>query len=116
MSLALALHFGCKLTENRQFSAANMKLRIDMSNSDKTSLTYADAGVSINKGDALIERIKPLAKATRRIGAAAALGGFGGAFDLKACGYDDPILISGCLLYTSPSPRDQRGSRMPSSA
>jgi len=40
-------------------------------------------------------RIKPLAKATRRIGAAAALGGFGGAFDLKACGYEDPILISG---------------------
>ncbi len=58
-------------------------------------LTYADAGVSIDTGDALIERIKPLAKSTRRSGADAALGGFGGAFDLKAAGYDDPILISG---------------------
>ena len=66
-----------------------------MSISNNPPLTYADAGVSIDKGDALIERIKPLAKATRRLGAAAALGGFGGAFDLKAAGYDDPILISG---------------------
>lgn len=64
-------------------------------NLPKTGLTYADAGVSIDTGDALIDRIKPMAKATRRAGAAAALGGFGGAFDLKAAGYDDPILISG---------------------
>ncbi len=60
-----------------------------------TSLTYADAGVNIDAGDALIDQIKPLAKATRRVGADVALGGFGGAFDLKAAGYDDPILISG---------------------
>ncbi len=58
-------------------------------------LTYADAGVDIDAGDALINRIKPFAKATRRPGADAALGGFGGAFDLKAAGYNDPILISG---------------------
>lgn len=58
-------------------------------------LTYADAGVSIDEGDALIERIKPLAKSTRRPGAEAALGGFGGAFDLKAAGFKDPVLISG---------------------
>jgi phosphoribosylformylglycinamidine cyclo-ligase len=58
-------------------------------------LTYADSGVDIDAGDALVDRIKPLAKATRRAGAAADLGGFGGAFDLKAAGYDDPILISG---------------------
>jgi len=58
-------------------------------------LTYAGAGVDIDAGDALIDRIKPFAKATRRPGADAALGGFGGAFDLKAAGYDDPILISG---------------------
>ncbi len=62
---------------------------------DKSPLTYADAGVSIDKGDALIDRIKPFAKATRRAGTDSALGGFGGAFDLKAAGYDDPILISG---------------------
>lgn len=66
-----------------------------MSDIDKTPLTYANAGVSIDKGDALIDRIKPFAKATRRAGADSALGGFGGAFDLKAAGYTDPILISG---------------------
>ena len=61
----------------------------------KSSLTYSDAGVDIDAGDALIDKIKPYAKMTRRAGAEAALGGFGGAFDLKAAGYDDPILISG---------------------
>ena len=59
------------------------------------ALTYADAGVDIDAGDALVDRIKPLAAATRRPGADADLGGFGGAFDLKAAGYTDPILISG---------------------
>jgi len=61
----------------------------------QNGLTYADAGVSIDEGDALIEQIKPLAKSTRRPGADAALGGFGGAFDLKAAGFKDPVLISG---------------------
>jgi len=64
-------------------------------NPAKNGLTYADAGVSIDEGDALIERIKPLAKSTRRPGAEAALGGFGGAFDLMAAGFKDPVLISG---------------------
>lgn len=62
---------------------------------DKTPLTYADSGVDIDKGDALIDRIKPFAKATSRAGILGGLGGFGGAFDLKAAGYNDPILISG---------------------
>ena len=57
-------------------------------------LTYAQAGVDIDAGAALVERIKPLAKATRRPGADAALGGFGALFDLKAAGYDDPLLVS----------------------
>jgi len=57
-------------------------------------LTYAQAGVDIDAGNALIERIKPLAKATRRPGADAALGGFGALFDLKAAGYDDPLLVT----------------------
>lgn len=61
----------------------------------KTSLSYKDAGVDIDAGESLIEKIKPLAKSTRRPGAGAELGGFGGAFDLKAAGYNDPILISG---------------------
>lgn len=56
---------------------------------------YKKAGVDIDAADRLIDRIKPLAKATARAGANAALGGFGGAFDLKATGYKDPILVSG---------------------
>jgi phosphoribosylamine--glycine ligase/phosphoribosylformylglycinamidine cyclo-ligase len=57
--------------------------------------TYADAGVSIDAGNLLVEKIKPYVKATRRSGADAEIGGFGGVFDLKAAGYKDPILISG---------------------
>ena len=56
--------------------------------------SYADAGVDIDAGDALVERIKPFAKATARPGATAALGGFGGLFDLKAAGFSDPILVA----------------------
>lgn len=66
-----------------------------MTDKRRNSLTYADAGVDIDAGDALVDRIKPHAKSTARPGAEVALGGFGGAFDLKAAGYDDPILVSG---------------------
>jgi phosphoribosylformylglycinamidine cyclo-ligase len=58
------------------------------------SITYADAGVDIDAGNALVEAIKPLAKSTHRIGAEADLGGFGGLFDLKRAGFKDPILVS----------------------
>jgi len=57
-------------------------------------LTYAQAGVDIDAGNELVERIKPLAKSTRRPGAEASLGGFGALFDLKAAGYDDPLLVT----------------------
>ncbi|WP_296598747.1 phosphoribosylformylglycinamidine cyclo-ligase [Phenylobacterium sp.] len=57
-------------------------------------LTYAQAGVSIDAGNALVERIKPLAKSTRRSGSEPSLGGFGALFDLKAAGYDDPLLVT----------------------
>ena len=57
-------------------------------------LTYADAGVSIAAGNALVKAIAPLAKSTARPGANAELGGFGGFFDLKAAGYDDPLLVA----------------------
>ncbi len=56
--------------------------------------TYEQAGVSISAGNALVRAIAPLAKATRRAGADAELGGFGGFFDLKAAGYDDPLLVA----------------------
>ena len=64
-------------------------------NGSTSGLTYADAGVDIDAGDSLINMIKPMAKATARAGVMGGLGGFGGAFDLKAAGYKDPVLISG---------------------
>ena len=57
-------------------------------------LTYAEAGVSIEAGNALVKTIGPLARSTARPGADAELGGFGGLFDLKAAGYDDPLLVA----------------------
>ncbi len=62
---------------------------------DSSPLTYRQAGVDIDAGNALVDKIKPLAKSTSRPGVASDLGGFGGLFDLKACGYDDPVLVSG---------------------
>ncbi len=56
--------------------------------------TYKDAGVDIAAGDALVDRIASAAKATARAGADAALGGFGGLFDLKAAGFKDPLLVA----------------------
>ena len=57
-------------------------------------LTYADAGVSIEAGAELVERVKPAAKATHRPGVVGGLGGFGGLFDLKAAGWSDPLLVA----------------------
>lgn len=59
-----------------------------------TSMTYRAAGVDIDAGDALVERIKPLARSTHRAGVMGGLGGFGALFDLKAAGYTDPVLVS----------------------
>jgi phosphoribosylformylglycinamidine cyclo-ligase len=61
---------------------------------NQTPLTYAAAGVDVDAGNALVDRIKPMAALTKRIGADANLGGFGGLFDLKACGYKDPVLVA----------------------
>jgi phosphoribosylformylglycinamidine cyclo-ligase len=60
----------------------------------KHGLTYAGAGVDIDAGNAMVEKIKPLVRATRRPGADAEIGGFGGIFDLKAAGFTDPILVA----------------------
>ena len=65
-----------------------------MTTEKSKGLTYAEAGVSIDAGNALVEAIKPLAKSTRRPGADASLGGFGALFDLKACGYADPLIVA----------------------
>ncbi len=60
----------------------------------KNGLTYADAGVDIDAGNSLVERIKPAAKRTARPGVMAGLGGFGALFDLKDAGFVDPILVA----------------------
>ena len=62
--------------------------------SAKNGLTYADAGVDIDAGNTLVERIKPAAKRTARSGVMSGLGGFGALFDLKGAGYTDPILVA----------------------
>jgi phosphoribosylformylglycinamidine cyclo-ligase len=80
------LHFLCE-EEGQAFD----KLR---PNGLGMGLTYKDAGVSIEAGNALVKAIGPLARATARPGADAELGGFGGFFDLKAAGYDDPLLVA----------------------
>ncbi len=65
-----------------------------MTTKGKNGLTYADAGVDIDAGNALVDRIKPAAKRTARSGVMAGLGGFGALFDLKAAGYSDPVLVA----------------------
>ena len=62
--------------------------------SGRNGLTYKDAGVDIDAGEALVRRIAPFARATRRAGADADLGGFGGLFDMKAAGFKDPVLVA----------------------
>ena len=60
----------------------------------KNGMTYAEAGVDIDAGNALVDRIKPAAKRTDRAGVMSGLGGFGALFDLKAAGYSDPVLVA----------------------
>jgi len=62
--------------------------------SGQGSVSYSDAGVDIDAGNALVEAIKPLVKSTRRPGADAEIGGFGGLFDLAKVGYKDPVLVA----------------------
>jgi phosphoribosylformylglycinamidine cyclo-ligase len=66
----------------------------DKPSSRNSPITYRDSGVDIDAGNSLVEAIKPLVKGTRRPGADADLGGFGGLFDLKRAGYRDPILVA----------------------
>jgi len=61
---------------------------------DQAPLTYRDAGVDVDAGNALVKAIGPLAVKTMRAGVMGGIGGFGGLFDLKACGYADPLLVA----------------------
>jgi phosphoribosylformylglycinamidine cyclo-ligase len=78
--------------------------------------SYRDAGVDIDAGQALVEAIKPLARATARSGVVSELGGFGGFFDVRAAGYRDPILVAATdgvgtklKLAAAPAPHDTVG-------
>ena len=66
-----------------------------MSNSRRISLSYRDAGVDIDAGDALVEAIKPIAESTRRPGVLEGLGGFGALFEITPGKYKEPVLVSG---------------------
>ncbi|MGB7432883.1 MAG: phosphoribosylformylglycinamidine cyclo-ligase [Ahrensia sp.] len=63
-------------------------------NTQKHGLSYRDAGVDIDAGNALVEQIKPIVKSTARAGSDTNIGGFGGLFDLKSAGFTDPILVA----------------------
>ncbi|WP_411035173.1 phosphoribosylformylglycinamidine cyclo-ligase [Shinella sp. BYT-45] len=65
-----------------------------MSQSGKNGLTYSDAGVDIDAGNLMVEKIKPAVRSTRRPGADGEIGGFGGLFDLRAAGFSDPVLVA----------------------
>ncbi|WP_208437649.1 phosphoribosylformylglycinamidine cyclo-ligase [Bartonella taylorii] len=65
-----------------------------INNKSKCALTYAEAGVNIDMGNAMVEKIKPFIRSTKRAGTNAEIGGFGGLFDLKAAGFTDPILVA----------------------
>jgi len=66
----------------------------DPQNLTPNGLSYKHVGVDIDAGNALVEAIKPAVRSTRRSGADAEIGGFGGLFDLKAAGFIDPILVA----------------------
>src|SRR5688572_31278681 len=61
---------------------------------ERKPLTYREAGVDIDAGASLVERIGPAAAATKRLGVVGGLGGFGALFDLKAAGFRDPVLVA----------------------
>lgn len=69
-------------------------IKVATETTGKNGMTYADAGVDIDAGNALVGRIKPAAKRTNRPGVMSGLGGFGALFDLKAAGYTDPVLVA----------------------
>ena len=71
-----------------------MKVGDQLTIKNQNNLSYRDAGVDIDAGNALVERIKPLASSTSRPGTVEGLGGFGALFDLKQAGYTDPLLVS----------------------
>lgn len=69
-------------------------MTVENNSTQKNGLTYAEAGVDIDAGNLMVDKIKPLVRSTRRPGADGEIGGFGGLFDLKAAGFTDPVLVA----------------------
>jgi phosphoribosylformylglycinamidine cyclo-ligase len=90
---ARGLLFGGRCVCSRK-SARNCRIDAMSKMPGKNGLTYAEAGVDIDAGNAMVEAIRPLVRATRRPGADAEIGGFGGLFDLRAAGFFDPVLVA----------------------
>jgi phosphoribosylformylglycinamidine cyclo-ligase len=86
---------GCIALCRLAFATA-LRFTTSMSHEQKphAGMSYADAGVSIDAGNNFVDRIKPAVRSTRRKGADGEIGGFGGLFDLKACGFRDPVLVA----------------------
>lgn len=86
------------LANSASLTATNLFQEHSMTVTNKPTgqngLTYAQAGVDIDAGNLMVEKIKPLVRSTRRPGADGEIGGFGGLFDLKAAGFKDPVLIA----------------------
>ena len=90
-SLSLCMRWAPVAIEPDDLSTSYPGMRTQAS---PTSGRYAEAGVDIDAGAELVDQIAPMARATARVGAMAALGGFGGLFDLAACGFRDPMLVA----------------------
>jgi len=83
-----------RATPRRAARLSDTRSEAALTSSPSSPLTYRAAGVDIEAGDALVDAIKPLARATDRPGTMGGLGGFGALFDLKAAGFRDPVLVS----------------------
>jgi len=79
----------------RQVPTATKDTSGSKSSGSASGLTYAAAGVDIDAGNEMVRQIKPFVKRTRRPGADGEIGGFGGLFNLKAAGFEDPVLVAG---------------------
>jgi phosphoribosylformylglycinamidine cyclo-ligase len=83
----------CQAIKRPQFESQTSDMA-KVPQDEENGLSYRGAGVDVSAGNAFVEAIKPLARATARAGSDSALGGFGALFDLKACGYSDPVLVA----------------------